>query len=185
MNTAQAYGQPLRPVQGAGNEKAEPLLSIQQTSIDHSMDVMIDSSKLVMANGNSPVGSIEDIFTRLTRRMVFEFFEGHARMEELPCLGDLTNGIDELNRTTLIPMEPYSEFSHVKPLDVNENLHQLSAISMDLDFNSRMVEYLCESVLLDSFDASSTTFVSSLEHFRSELVSQSAEHTIEGEIIEK
>ncbi|EGT34637.1 hypothetical protein CAEBREN_16272 [Caenorhabditis brenneri] len=173
MNTAQAYGQRLHPVQESGIEKTEPLLSIQQTPIDHSMDVMIDSSRLVMDTGVSPAGSIEHIFTRLTRRLVFEFLGGHAIMEELPCLGDLADGNDEFHRIT--PSPAFSKSSQFKLLDSTGHLHPSSIAFMDSGFNPRIEDYLCESVLLDSYDASSTTFISSLEQFLTELISQPAE----------
>ncbi|EGT34613.1 hypothetical protein CAEBREN_17882 [Caenorhabditis brenneri] len=178
MNTPQMHGQRLRPAQETRNEKTEPLLSTQQTPIDHPMDLIIDSSGLVMDNGSSPVGSIEDILTRLTRRLVFEFLGGHARMEELPCLCDLADGNDEFHRIT--PSPTFSKSSQFKLLDSTGNLHLSSIVFIDSDFNPRIEDYLCESVLLDSFDASSTTFISSLEQFPFELISQSADHTIEG-----
>ncbi|CAL2038972.1 unnamed protein product [Caenorhabditis brenneri] len=143
--------------------------------VDSSM--MIDSSRLVMDNGNAPTGFTVDMFTRLTQRMVFEFLGGHARMEELPCLGDLADGNDEFHWIT--PSPTFSKSSQFKLLDSTGNLHLSSIVFMDLDFISRMVDYLCESVLLGSFDAFSTTFISSLEHFRSKLISQSADHSIE------
>ncbi|EGT34611.1 hypothetical protein CAEBREN_22005 [Caenorhabditis brenneri] len=111
MNTPQLYGQRLRPAQETGNEKVLSLLSIHQTLIDHFKDVMIDSSGLVMDHRNSPVGFMEDIFTRLTQRLVFEFLGGHVKMKELLCLGDLADGNDEFHPTTPIPMEAYSESS--------------------------------------------------------------------------
>ncbi|EGT34636.1 hypothetical protein CAEBREN_09223 [Caenorhabditis brenneri] len=175
MNTVQ--GQRLHPVQETGNEKAEPLLSIRKISIDHFMDVKIDSSRLVMVNGNSPIGFIENIFTRFTQRMVFEFLGGHVKMEELPCLGDFADGNDEFHRTT--PSPTFSKSNQFKLLDATGNLHLSSILFIDSDFNPRIEVYLCESVLLDSFDASSITFISSVEHFRPELISQSADHNIE------
>ncbi|EGT34599.1 hypothetical protein CAEBREN_07127 [Caenorhabditis brenneri] len=177
MNTAQAYDQRLRPAQETESEKAEPLLSIQQTPIYHPMDVMIDFSRLVMDNGSSPVGFIEDIFTRLTRRLVFEFLGGHVKMEELPCLGDLEDGNDEFHRIT--PSSTFSKSSQFKLLDSTGNLHLSSIVFIDSDFNPRIEDYLCESVFLDSFDLSSTTSISSIEQFRSNLISQPADHTIE------
>ncbi|EGT34624.1 hypothetical protein CAEBREN_15436 [Caenorhabditis brenneri] len=158
------FGQLFRPAQETGIKRAESMVSHQQTPIQH-------SPELNMSNGNCLDGSIGAEFSRLTEHLVFAFLGGYVSMDNLPCLGDLVNGIDEFQRTTSISINFYQEYSQIQSLDLNGNLHQLSAISMDLNFISRIMDDLCEGVktsecyqkpvgnvstLLDTLDASST-----------------------------
>ncbi|EGT34621.1 hypothetical protein CAEBREN_23093 [Caenorhabditis brenneri] len=157
-------GQLLRPAQETGVEKVKSMASHQQTPIQH-------SPELNMSNGNSLYGYDGANFSRLTEHLVFAFLGGYVSMDDLPCLGDLANGIGGFHRTTSISMNSYSESSQVESLGLNGNLHQLSTISMDLNFVSRIMEDLRKSVktsecyqepvesvsiLLDSLDASLT-----------------------------
>ncbi|EGT34606.1 hypothetical protein CAEBREN_25992 [Caenorhabditis brenneri] len=161
MRTLPMYGQLFRPAQETGIVKEQSLAFEQQISIEH-------CPELAMNHGNFLYGPVGAEFSRLTEHLVFAFLGGYVSMDDLPCLGDLTNGIDGFYRTTSSSMSSYLESSKAKSLDPNDNLHQLSAISMGLDFIPRIMDDLCKSaktigcyqkifgnisIVLDSLDA--------------------------------